>query len=701
MFRFLFPLNLFLGAFLLFSIQPMAAKVLLPIYGGTPETWTLCMLFFQIILLLAYAYVTLFPLIKKPKQWALLHTLLICISLGTLPIFFNPLLLVNEPEHNILLNLFKQLGISLLVVGATAPLLQFLYSQTLNKGAKDPYFLYSASNLGSLIALIIYPFLVERFLGLYSQFFIWNLLYGFYLILLLSILFLFPYYPTPQTKLKAKVWPWKSIALWILLSFIPCSLMLGITLYITTDIAATPLFWIVPLALYLLTFVLSFTTKPLLTTLWITNNILSALVFILLPFIFGPHLLKAWQLIVLHLLGFFMLALMCHSELYKRRPPAQQLTLFYFCLAIGGVLAGIVNGIIAPKLFNNIYEYPIAILLSLCVIPGIKSRSGWWLTPFVLLLLILNSFFTPTYWLQFPSFKITVFFVVFIIIILHKNKADMVLSIALLFWFIFLFPIEQGQTLFQQRNFYGVKRVVVNGSLHTLINQSTLHGLQFVDEVRPIQGISSYYGAIFDVVRLIQQYNPKLNVSLIGLGTGTSLCQFRANDTINIIEIDAQVIGIARNPNHFTYLNECLPKKNIINNDGRLALNQLKDSSQDLIILDAFSSDAIPVHLLTLEAMHLYEQKLAPGGVILINLSNRHLDLMPVINAVGRSLDMITFYIYHKGEIQKQQLNSRWVLLTKNEPLSFQLGTINWHFLTSEKQLLWTDDYSNIIPLLR
>ena len=703
--RFLFPLNLFLGAFLLFSIQPMAAKVLLPLYGGAPEIWTVCMLFFQGILLMAYAYISLFPLIRKVRMWSLLHLSLISCSLFVIPIFFHPTLLSPQPQFNILFNLLLQLGLPLLVVGSSAPLLQFLYSQTTNKGSSDPYFLYSASNLGSLIALLSYPWLIEQFIGLDKQFQIWNILYLIYISLLLSIFFLFNYTPLPPSTVKNKPWPWRSMMMWCSLSFIPCSLMLGVSLYITTDVSATPLFWIIPLVLYLLSFILTFTNKPLISPAWIKRNVLLFIVFVILSFILGNNHM-ALQSTVLHLAGFFMLALLCHNELYNRRPATQELTLFYFCLALGGVAAGIANGIIAPRLFNQIFEYPITILLSFFVIPVEQSKTKLWKAPIVLGLLILSYYL--------PEFKIDahissaainiidmgILFVAAVIAFIgYKNKYDLILSVGFILFFTFL-PKVDWQVLTQQRNFYGVKRVIKKEQLHVLINQSTVHGVQNMAN-KSSRGGSSYYTPVKEVIHVMQKSSNTLTSTIIGLGTGTALCQYNSNDKVTMIEIDPQVIDIAKNKSLFTYMHDCLPNITLLNADGRIAMGTLKNASQDVIVLDAFSSDAIPIHLMTLEAFTLYKQKLTANGVILINLSNRYLNLLPVVNSLGRSLDMMVFYNNHKGNAKEQQLDSQWALLTTNEQLTAQIIALKWRFLASNQQRLWTDNYSNIIPLLK
>ena len=346
MYQFFFPFSLFLSASLLFIIQPMVAKVLLPTYGGTPAVWTVCMLFFQMLLLLAYAYVWVLSKFKGRYTWRVIHLFICILSLSVLPLAFLPVAGSGAPELSILKNLLIQLGLPLLVVGASAPLLQYAFSQTTGKRAADPFFLYVASNIGSLLALISYPWLVERYTGIHRQFYDWNIIYLLYLIVLAGLLFMVRYKPSIKADVKTENIAWSRRFLWVFLSFVPCSLMLGVTFYISTDVAATPIFWVLPLALYLLSFVITFARQPLITHAWVVRNTLFILLFPLLGFVFGIHHMSMVQLIIVNLLGFFLLALLCHGELVRARPDAHQLPTFYFFLALGGVLAGIFNGLI-------------------------------------------------------------------------------------------------------------------------------------------------------------------------------------------------------------------------------------------------------------------------------------------------------------------------------------------------------------------
>ncbi len=714
--RFLFPLSLFLSAVLLFSIQPMAARALLPVYGGTPAVWSVCMLFFQAILLISYGYAALLSLLQQSMIWRLAHSILLILSFTAIPLLFRPLVIEGAPEWSILYNLLTQLGLPLLVLGASAPLLQFAYSQTKAKGAADPYFLYIASNLGSLASLLLYPGVIERFIGLKNQFHWWSIGYIVYVCVLLLVLYTNRYKPLEFNTKEDTPWPWQEMFSWVFLSFVPCSFMLGVTLYITTDVAATPLFWVLPLALYLLTFIIAFTTKPIFSFSWLARNCIFFLVFVILGFILNVSQIRAWQTILFNLLSFFIFALLCHRQLFLSRPKPQLLTLFYLCLALGGVLAGIFNGIIAPHVFNQVYEYPLAILLSLLVLPS--KTVGWAIgtnsnvnysvlklmsVPLIVLGLLLSPHFIPEiHWPHgFSTFQLSAILSLVVLVVWQRSKISLFLSMFILFGFIFSPALQEEDVLIQERNFYGVKKVVDKGGAHALISQSTVHGLQLMNGVKP-NGYSSYYGAIKPVVDNLQQEWPSLSVTIIGLGIGTMACQFRPEDQLKIIEIDEQVIQLAKAARLFTYLRDCPPKIDIIKNDGRLAVEKIPDASQKLLIVDAFNSDAIPVHLITLEAFALYKHKITQDGVILVNLSNRHLDLLPVLTAVGRSLDMMVFYIAHQGDPALGQFSSEWALLTMNEGLVFKLmGSTNWRFVASNKQFLWTDDHSNIIPLLK
>ncbi|AHE66602.1 spermidine synthase [Legionella oakridgensis ATCC 33761 = DSM 21215] len=478
--------------------------------------------------------------------------------------------------------------------------------------------------------------------------------------------------------------------------------MLGVTFYITKDVAATPLFWVLPLALYLLSFVVTFARKPWISYDWTAKHILYFLVFPVLGFIIGVQEISVEQLILAHLLGFFMLALFCHGQLAHVRPPVLQLTTFYFCLALGGVLAGLFNGLLAPKLFADAYEYPLVMLLALLCIPISVQKRGWPIATMVFLMLLIQYWLPETGLFRWIKIHHILEILALIILLLwHKSKLDLFISMLILFAFIFIPQFKSSTILSQQRNFYGIKQVFSQAGATVLMSQSTIHGFQFRDE-QSNAGTRAYYGAIFPVVQQMQAASSSLNTMIIGLGTGIMACQFRKQDKVTMVEIDEQVINIAQNPHFFTYLRDCLPQISLMQTDGRLAVAQAKDETYDLLVMDAFNSDSIPAHLLTSEAFNLYQKKIKKNGVILVNISNRHLDVLPVLTAAGRQIDMVVLHKHQSGVGRLGQLSSDWVLLTQNEALAKQVMLHdNWRFVADTKSVLWTDDYTNIVPLLK
>ncbi|MBA2652733.1 MAG: fused MFS/spermidine synthase [Tatlockia sp.] len=680
----------------------MIAKIILPVYGGTPAVWTVCMLFFQLILLFSYGYAWFLSRFTKPWIWRLLHSFLILLSLTAFPLNATPILEVGAPDLNLLKFLLNHLGLPLLAIGASAPLLQFAFSQTKAKRAKDPYFLYGVSNLGSLLALLSYPWLIERYIGLSWQLHYWSLGFGFYLLSLFFVFFAVSYSPTANARAEKESLDWSMCLRWISYSFIPCSLMLGLTFYITTDIAATPLFWILPLAFYLLSYIITFAKNPIISHDWVMKQALFFIVFPILGFIFGANLLPAWELIFFHLISFFMLALLGHGELVSLRPPVNQLTSFYFCLALGGVLAGVFNCLLAPRFFNGAYEYPLIIAVALLCVSLPKSKGIGFSALIVLMLLLLNYFLPAKPWGGWlKSNHVFEVLALSFLLIWPKNKATLFTGLIILFVFIFSPWFKPIGVLNQQRNFFGVKQVLSTDKVHVLISQNTLHGFQMLGVNANSNGSMAYYGATLSVIEQLQKRQQSLRAVIIGLGTGMMACQFRASDKLKIIDIDEQVIDIAHN--YFSYLRECLPSISLIQGDGRLALTDSENAGYELLVIDAFSSDAIPTHFLTLEAFKLYQQKIAANGVILVNISNRYLKLLPVLMAAGRRLDFLVLHKQQTLSYELGQFASEWVLLTKDEQLGQELmAKEGWRFVAnSGVGQLWTDDRSNLLPLMK
>lgn len=703
--QWLFSFTLFLSAFLLFAIQPMVGKILLPAYGGTPAVWTLSMLFFQILLLLAYAYAWCLGRFHHSWHWRLIHLVVIALAFTAYPLDFVAVNTDSRPELSLLFSLFRQLGLPLLILACSAPLLQYAFSLTRFKRAADPYFLYVASNLGSLLALLSYPFFIERYIGLKGQFEDWNLIYMVYLLGLGLVFFAVTYQKKQDDhqETKAEIIDLSRILLWLTYSFIPCSLMMGLTFYLSTDIAPTPLFWVLPLALYLLSFIISFARRPLIPQAWVQGK---ALIFIFFPiagFIIGAALLSSLELIAIHLICFFMIALLCHGKLISLRPQPSHLTFFYFCLALGGVLAGLFNGIIAPYIFNGAYEYPLVFALTVFCVKLPNSLRLGFMPLIVLLLLFLDYLLQNQSWgLWIGEMHILPFLALIFAFIWPKNRLTIFISVIILLVYSMSTWFKPAELIVQQRNFYGVKQVLSMFGSRVLLHQNTIHGFQLQGEHTTGKGNFAYYGPVLPVVERLQTKSPMLHAGIIGLGTGMMACQFRAVDELVMIDIDPQVLTIASRPDLFSYLKDCPPKSRLIEGDGRLALIKEPNASMDFLMIDAFSSDAIPMHLLTVEALAIYLNKLKAGGILMANISNRHLDLLPVLTAGGRQFDQLVLHKRQQMNSALGQFASEWVLLTTNESMAFELmNKDGWRFVAGENSLLWSDDYSNLIPLIR
>lgn len=699
MIRFIFALNLLLSAVLLFGIQPMIAKSLLPYFGGSPSVWTLCMLFFQFMLLSGYFYAYLLSKLKN-RYWIGIHSVLFLSSFFVFPFFPAGLWESGSPEWRLLLTLFTNLSLPLLIISASAPLLQFAYSQTREKDASDPYHLYVASNIGSLFILFLYPWLIERFFSLTVQFYGWNVLYGVYILFLMVILYGIKYHQT-QPEMQTRVAS-KKYGYWILVSFIPCNLMLSLTFYISTDIAATPLLWLVPLGLYLLSFILTFAKKPIISQQWLQQNslvflaILIGQLFFLRTFHFTSGLL--FTVLILNILAFFIFAILCHGELAQSRPAVKNLTAFYLCLSLGGVLAGIFNGLLAPLIFTNPYEFPLAIILTLYCIHIPQKKAEW--MPFLacMVFLLIHAWLADSNWVK--QMNLLVFLALFALFYYPRSRRSLFLGLAACLLVLYKPWYKQESLLNKVRNFYGIKTVVKDNKAHYLINQTTVHGLQLLQDKKRAGNIA-YYDPVIPVITALRHIHNPLDSLVIGLGTGIIACQLERKDTITFIEIDEQVINIAKTPSLFSFLKDCPPAIKIVQGDGRLSFSQFSHKKFDLIVLDAFSSDAIPVHLLTKEALELYKKTLSPAGVILVHISNRYLDLMPVITAGSLDSQFTVLFKRHLPNLKKMQFGSDWALITANQKLATLMTTQGWQRQTASQAEPWTDNYSNIVPLLR
>ena len=728
----LFLPPLFLSALLMFWSQPLVGKMILPLLGGTPMVWTTCMVFFQALLLAGYGYVH-FSLKLGVKRQAILHVLLLAVSLIALPLGFDAARWEPPASDNpmgwLFLLLAASAGAPFFMLSATAPMLQAWFARTDHPAAGDPYFLYVTSNLGSLIGLLGFPTVAEVFLTVPGQTATWSVLYVLLVagIALASLVALgaresstAKSAPKPAAHAFIIGRPAAALRLrWVLLAFVPSSLFIGLTTYITTDIAAVPLLWILPLAGYLLTFIIAFMRKPVIGH---DHAILLQPYFVLpvvVLFFWGSgHGSATFFTIALHFFAFFVTALVCHGELARTRPDPEHLTEFYFLLSFGGVLGGIFNAILAPVAFTSLVEYPLVLLLALFLRPGAGAESVPRLAPkdlvlpgAVLAVLLFSLWRFPDTFADADSSTQTTIGIILALIAAAAAKRPwrigLIASAILLAQA--LFPIG-GRTdaLKEERNFFGVIRVTQEEKppMMTMYHGTTNHGAQSLEPAKRLTPQTYYFpgSPITQAFRFPVAARPGAKLSVLGLGTGALACLARPGQTFTYYEIDPAVERMARDTTLFTFLRDCPPEIKVVLGDGRLTLQRIPDASQDLLVMDAFTSDAVPVHLLTREALDMYMTKLKEDGVLVYHISNRYLDLKPVLAGLGADAGLETFLQeYDAPPNTPSAFGSTWVVMARPGPSAEHIRADGrWTALkpTAETRL-WTDNYSNIFTALK
>ena len=749
----LFAVTLFLSALLLFVVQPFFSKMVLPILGGAPAVWNTALMFFQGMLLAGYLYAHLLTRCLDIRMQSMVHVGLLALAFVSLPVavatdWVPPI--ESTPVFWLLALFTASIGLPFFVVSSTAPLLQRWFSHSNHPHASDPYFLYGASNLGALLALLAYPVLIEPLLGLEEQSRLWTSGYSL-LILLIGLSFLSVWRSRDST---APVSPaieaaggtgqgvtltavgWAIRLRWMLLAFIPSALLLGVTLHLTIDVAAAPFIWVIPLALFLLTFVLAFARKPPLKHEWMLCA--QVWVYILLAIYFTAD--DLWFAFGLHLLALFITAMVCHGELAKLRPPSHRLTEFYLLLSIGGVLGvffgigivlltefylwmslggwlgGIFGAILAPMLFDRVIEYPLIILLAYLIRPrGKRGDTRSYLLDVALPLVFAAFFFLPSVWPRMnPAVLGTLgplgFYLIVVAILYAFRERPLRFVLALTFVIFAWDLIDARRTVIaRERSFFGVYEVRLSdsGKLHMLSHGTTLHGAQPVDPVYARHLLTYYHeaGPFGQLVEYLNGVHKLRSVGVVGLGVGTIACYMRPGQRLTFFEIDPVMEEIARNPEYFSYLHRCGEGVHVVLGDGRRQLAQIPDNSFDLLVLDAFSSDAVPMHLLTREAVALYLEKLSDDGVLVFNISNRYVDLEPVLSNIARDAKLHALrqsFTPNEKEIDQGAVESEWLLMVRSpEDLAALSADQRWVAGKHEPdQDLWTDDYSNLFRAL-
>ena len=719
---------IFVSALLLFSVQPLFAKMVLPRLGGSPAVWSVAMVFFQSLLLAGYVYAHLLMRINNRLIPILVHLALLIVAFLTLPLAITARW--GEPPTGgyaiWLLGLFvASIGLPFFALAANNPLLQAWFVRSGHPGGADPYFLYASSNIGSFLALLSYPFVFEPIFTLRMQNLIWTGGYGLLIVLIASSGFLLWRSPATAPSAVAAASdapspPPATRARWIFLAAVPSGLLIAVTAHISTDVAAAPLLWVLPLSLYLLTWVLVFQSRPLLPHKWVllAQPIAIAGVIVLLAVGGEQNLLLT---IGGHQLCFFVIAMTCHGELARTRPAPKYLTGFYVALSFGGMIGGLFAGLIAPNVFSWIAEYPILIALAALCRPLQDERwprlSGvvWILAAMGALALIVASQTKGETFEWLEEHRVYVaggVAALGMLLALAFNTARLKLAAiaALAVMLVRAYPADEGR-VDTVRSFFGVHKIVTtpSGMYHVLMHGTTIHGAQKVanDDGTPIQGrpepISYYYkdGGIGQAISAIRERKgAPLRVAAIGVGSGTLACAAAPDERWTFFEIDQTMVDTARDPKYFTYVQNCQPDFKPVIGDARLTFAREAGGTYDLIIVDAYSSDAIPIHLATREAMKIYKDRLAPQGVVLMHVSNRHLELASVVVGIADANGMKS-WVYDEDSGR----DGEYIFAT-NVVVSARAEADIGKLASSEKwdetepaanQRVWTDDYCNVL----
>jgi SAM-dependent methyltransferase len=715
----IFAATLFFSAFLLFTCQPMVGKMLLPYLGGAAAVWTTCVLFFQFMLLLGYVYAHALARMIDLRKQVVIHVLVLLTPLAFLPIHFetSSAAFALHPLINLLSVLTASAAVPFFVVSATAPLLQNWFSRSRDAASSDPYFLYSASNAGSLIALMAYPFGVEPRIGIAAQSRLW--LGGYVgLILMFGLTVAAGYdrrYLIKATPAATGRRPgWTSRLFWLAASFVPSALMLAVTNHIAANVASAPFLWLVPLALYLLTFIFAF-GRGMRASQERVSRAMPLLLLAVFPLVTAGVIAPPgwnWILAAAHLLLLFIGALACHTRLSESRPGAEHLTEFYFWVALGGVLGGIFTATLAPAMFNSVIEYPLLVVTLPFFRGGRLEKSDVWIAGVTAIALSITWIIFRLTHLESNSEALAfvhtaVFFAGYKLRGQRQRFAWFFAAITLTYAFILPRYIEGASRVHEARNFFGVKKVLddPNSRLRKLLHGDTIHGIESTDPAKSGQPLSYYYsgGSISDAVDVIRERGGAKTIGVIGLGAGSMAAYADATHHIRFYEIDASVESIARR--YFTFLSRCGSNCDVIIGDGRLQLEREPNGTLDLLLLDAFSSDSIPTHLLSREALEMYLAKLKPDGVLVFHVSNRYLNVEKLVSALALDAGLIAFSRFDDaGDLRNVGKSSanHVVAAHRLQDLGDLPSHAGWNRVTRPPDLQpWTDDYSNLLSLMR
>jgi hypothetical protein len=726
----LFSVTIFVGAALLFLLELMVARMALPRLGGSPAVWNTCMVFFQGALLAGYA------LAHWSVKWlGVRRQVVLQIGLVLSPVLVLPAAVHGVPGGAaspvlwLLAALVTGVGMPFVVVATGGPVLARWFGATGHRQAADPYFLYAAANAGSLIALLAYPVLVEPRLGLVEQGRLWAGAYWVFagLVVVCGVLVWrrgqehHAEARRAQRGEEEEAGVWRRVW-WVALAFVPSSLTLGVTQHLSTDIAAVPLLWVVPLAIYLLTFVVAFSRWSVPVRIPARGLPAAVAGLAIIELLSVKALVRpGWFVLSSHVVVLALAALVCHTRLAMARPRASRLTEFLLLVALGGVLGGVFNALVAPVVFKSVLEYPIALVLAVMVAPRVPS----WMDRLPRALVVIADVAVPVLigglalWLdervleQREAVRIAVAVGAPMLVFFAMGPRPMgcAIGLAAVLAMSHFTPRDGAQRVLRERTFFGVYTVTRSDVFTTLTHGTTIHGLQYVPEAfRQIP--LGYYHPEGPIGQVFKAYGaatsaggrPLLeHIGLVGMGTGALAMYVKPGQRVTFHEIDPAVVEIAKNPECFTYLSGCKGTWDLAPvGDGRRTINAVADGEYGLIVLDAFSSDSIPVHLLTREAIEIYRRKLRPRGLIAFHISNHYIDLEPVLASAAREMGMAALVrtddIDEKEQADSGRYGCVWVVMARDRAdLTALESDARWKPAREKPGVrAWTDDFSNI-----
>ena len=707
----LFSVTVFWASALLFLLEPMFAKMILPLFGGSPAVWNTSMVFFQSALFLAYIY-SHFVANRTPTQSVLIHSLAVFVPLAVLPISIrsasNLDTVIHHPAAAVLLIALSSIGLPFLLVATSAPLLQRWFAHTAHRDASDPHFLYAASNAGSLVGLALYPCLVEPRLRTGHQSVLWTLGYGVFLVL--TLLCGAATYrwrvdlPPAQVDEPEPAPHFKNKLLWAALAFVPASLLYAFTAQLSSDFPPIPLFWVIPLGLYLLTFVVAFSTP--FSTLRRGGRLLPlALIVSLMLFLIGFGVRPGWWGAVglLKLFCFSVIALAFHTELANRRAGRRHLTEYYLWISAGGILGGLLNAFIAPVVFSDFWEYPLTLLIAAALLPAISAVRR---RPVNVIFAGAAIAIVCAAGIALQLTNSPNAFAMRLIVLIAGGILCLSVPARLIAGALLVVALSVGRIesrpVYQGRSFFGKYRIntAAGGKWRILKHGATIHGLQRIVDSPVTTVPTGYYVPVRRTFDRALADKPSARIAVVGLGAGMVACYSTPDQSTTFFEIDPLVEHIAET--YFTFLSQCLGHHNIVLGDARLTIRNAAPHSFDVIVLDAFSSDAIPVHLLTHEAFALYREKLTADGILLVHISNNYLELAPVVAASGArggySLLLLDDDHITDADSARGRMPSKWALVVPSNRAT-EFDGDGWKLFTGST-VDWTDDHSSLFEVV-